>query len=455
MAGKISIIAGILALVSLTLFAFNFLAVGGVSKERRQAARQQPFQQQQQQQRQQQQHTPPKKHHHTKKESKEHSIPPSVISDCPKTHQIDTKKLEHNFWKLLNKFTEIDTVEQSSAKFKDYPDKSPKWKVPTASESQSASCSTTEIFISEKEDLACQDFLSNFANWGSIQTLPSVLSIARTIKFRITFTNGMKAILKVPQKKFLFEPYSEFISYQGDRLLNFNKVPVTVLLPIPVSWLRGVASMLEDGFYTYWIETFVFNFSSVKKNIATGRCPFPESETVMCSVQLWMDGVQVLHETKYRPKGAMKKLLKSTSDMISEVERPALADLSNLMVFDYIISNSDRSEKNTFAISSDSGTSIILLDQGSSFYSRDPPRGHPLRHTAKHNTSICVFASSTVSTLRKFSKAKTFEDSMRKRLHSADGFWKPWQLKSAQQRISSLVSTIQYCEDTYPKATRL
>ena len=450
---RVSNLVGVLAILAFLLTIFNLVAVGGVAKERRRA----------------QQKIPHRSHHKQKQHEEEDNQEEDYkINDdgseanienskrnCDVNYDVDSEQLEKEYWKLLSSFQDSKDVEQSSAKFKDYPKKSPKWNVPSQSKSVTGNCSTTEMFESVKTDSECHKFLSNFKNWKSIQTLPSVLSIARTIKFIVTFIDGTQGVLKIPQKKFLFEPYSEYISFEADRELGFNKIPNTALIPLPVSWLRSVASTLDDGFYAYWIEHFVFNFGAVKKNIAKGRCPFPEQETIMCSIQIWMSGVEILHATQYRPKGAMKKLQSLSDNLIVENERKALSELSNMLVFDFIISNSDRSAKNTFAITSGSHTSVVLIDQGSSFYSRDPPRGHPLRHTAKHSASVCVFSSNTIHTLQKYSKKDLFKKNMMIRLRSAAGFWKTWQIKSAQQRIITLMGVIKYCEETYPDAVRL
>ncbi|KAJ9468573.1 Protein of unknown function (DUF1193) [Diplonema papillatum] len=350
-----------------------------------------------------------------------------------------------------------EEIEQSSAKFTDFtaPD-GPGWLLPALKEHVSPNdappCDPTDVTFGNEE--ACLAFLGDVRNWVAVKPLASILAKSRTIKYQVELLGGVRAMLKVSQYKFLYEPYSELFAFHVDRALNFSRVPPVAWVAIPTVWLQS-ASARMPAMYCQWVQKFVFDQVSVRKTIRP-RCPFAPAPTIYVSVQLWVANVGSYAKSPLKVKHA-KTLLSGSSSARSIEGEPgvayALGEFSDLMVFDFIVGNNDRSDKNTFALPGQ----LVWLDNGSSFYGTDPPKGHPMKITSRHNASMCIFRKATLAAVRA-SKGTRLLDAVNARLAGTPGLWgfaRPSQLSRAQARLNLLLKTFTYCAHAHPHAPSL
>eukprot|EP01013_Petalomonas_cantuscygni_P045281 TRINITY_DN9870_c0_g1_i1.p1 TRINITY_DN9870_c0_g1~~TRINITY_DN9870_c0_g1_i1.p1 ORF type:complete len:767 (-),score=150.42 TRINITY_DN9870_c0_g1_i1:99-2378(-) len=119
-------------------------------------------------------------------------------------------------------------------------------------------------------DTTCLRYLSNIANIASVKSMGSILSTGRTIKFKLTYRHPppesgrepIRAVVKVSQYKFLLEPCAEYAAFTVDRALEFRRVPPTAWLWLPGDWLRAAAAA-RGHFYSHWLEGFVMQYRDV------------------------------------------------------------------------------------------------------------------------------------------------------------------------------------------------
>ena len=78
-----------------------------------------------------------------------------------------------------------------------------------------------------------------------VSFVPQVKAMAslfdeRTVKFKVRMkAKGLWAILKVPQRMFSQEPYSEYVAWVMDRILHYNRIPPTAWVDaVPLSMLK-------------------------------------------------------------------------------------------------------------------------------------------------------------------------------------------------------------------------
>eukprot|EP01064_Diplonema_japonicum_P024205 TRINITY_DN34710_c0_g1_i1.p1 TRINITY_DN34710_c0_g1~~TRINITY_DN34710_c0_g1_i1.p1 ORF type:complete len:435 (+),score=84.73 TRINITY_DN34710_c0_g1_i1:34-1305(+) len=369
---------------------------------------------------------------------------PATATGCTAYEHLDNVDLKHFEEKME---VELDEqIEQSSAKFTDFKQGRVGWKLPKIHPQQhqtDAKCDPKSSDFSLKHDTACLRYLSDHRNWESITPMASILSQARTIKFKVKmYHQNVTAILKVSQYKFLYEPYAELLAYNLDRLLEVNRIPPVAWVSVPVDWLRAVAST-QDAMYTQWVEKFVFSNKVVSKTLKP-RCPFKNDATIRASLQLWVDNVVRYRKSEMAVKQGLSKLTGKID--FKETDTFGLSELSSSLVFDYLIANNDRTEKNTFA----TVDKMIYLDQGSSFYGRDPPRGTPLRITAKHNTSVCVFSKRLKEVLEGYMIDTKLKKELNMKLtDDYPGIWefvKKWQTGAVQSRLEDFKKIWEYCE---------
>ena len=293
----------------------------------------------------------------------------------------------------------------------------------------------------------------------------SVLSEARTIKFMIQYYDPqVKAIVKMPQFKFIVEPYSEFASYVADNLLGIHRVPATAWVPIQLSWFRASMSVIMPDVYVQWVECFIFRRKELKGSIKKWEST-PGELSLHVSIQLWMKGVKELSKTSVKlPHKLLDKLFHPGEPLkeLSSMEKWAITETSDLQVFDHIIGNNDRTlHKNAFAVGncdkplwvcSGSDTSkyprMVFLDQGSSFYSsgKKPTRVSVFDQGSK----VCQIRRRTFTAINSL-KGTVFTEKA-KELIPSKGFWnhwQPWQLEGGQARLNSLVEHFEKCLEKF------
>lgn len=262
----------------------------------------------------------------------------------------------------------------------------------------------------------------------------------RTIKFKIgySFYNeanvavaSFAAILKVPQVLFPIEPFAERAAFDIDRLLRVHRVPPTVLVALPIEWVRNqslhrtqramemVPEFLEASnvkSYDEWIDKDFVSFVSRKASDGTSR--FTKNEThVWCSLQLFMTEVQPILYSPLRvpyskSNPGWHRWFDPDFNEYPVAAGPLLA-LSELAVFDSIIMNNDRSpNKNNFIVGgckncnpserrpSGLAPTIVHLDHGMSFYGAGVPISHNPLGKVANKVRFCIFYRPQIVILR-------------------------------------------------------
>eukprot|EP00668_Euglena_longa_P035488 GGOE01045586.1.p1 GENE.GGOE01045586.1~~GGOE01045586.1.p1 ORF type:complete len:448 (-),score=132.77 GGOE01045586.1:489-1706(-) len=288
-------------------------------------------------------------------------------------------------------------------------------------------------FHAASDDRCISRYLANRHNIRSIQPMSATLNFARTIKFRVTFRHStkdrpLKAILKVPQKKFVLEPYSELLGFKVDRLMGIKRVPPTGWLELPLEWLQLAVNRMDD-IYIQWFKSFVVEYDQIQPLMRTDK--YGEKH-VNVSLQLWMYGLHPLEDTSMMPPAEWEDFLRAKVP-VPPAWRPLMAELSDLLAFDFIIGNSDRGpHKNNYAIRSclrncggdprpDDGPPIFVhVDQGSAFYRAVGPDANPYTSLAANPAGRCwLFRRSTAKRIQdlasKSSRHHTLLDQLRKK----------------------------------------
>eukprot|EP01059_Diplonema_ambulator_P034151 TRINITY_DN74_c3_g1_i2.p2 TRINITY_DN74_c3_g1~~TRINITY_DN74_c3_g1_i2.p2 ORF type:complete len:480 (+),score=152.95 TRINITY_DN74_c3_g1_i2:1827-3266(+) len=364
-----------------------------------------------------------------------------VSESCTKTKDFQSSKLFHDFL-------------------------APKhggWRVPTSDGSASSPCNPLNFNPTAAETQECIAYLADIQNWKFLRPMDSVLAKARTIKFIVqTKDPEVRAIIKIPQFKFIVEPYSEYAAFTLDKVLETNRVPPTAWVAIPVNWLRASMSVLMPDIYVQWVECFVFKKKGLSKLLQKWD---GAEEGLYTSVQLWMKGVRELHDTSLRLHHHLEKYYDPGEEYsaASPIEEWAIGEQSDLQVFDHIIGNNDRTPlKNAFAVGKcDEGwdcTSLadtrrfphmVYLDQGSSFYSREATRVSVFK---SEESRICRFRKKTYTKVKELEGTGLF-DAFKAKL-PAKGFWirwETWQAEGAQTRLNQLWKHIKNCESEHGK----
>lgn len=67
--------------------------------------------------------------------------------------------------------------------------------------------------------------------------------------------NNIEAIVKISQRKFVFEAASEYMAFVVDRSIGFNRVPTTIYTLLPLNFLRVAAAY--SALYSQWFNRYV------------------------------------------------------------------------------------------------------------------------------------------------------------------------------------------------------
>eukprot|EP00759_Apiculatamorpha_spiralis_P031358 PhF_6_TR33015/c0_g1_i1/m.48653 len=170
---------------------------------------------------------------------------------------------------------------------------------------QETGCDVFTVPFNPTQDTACIAYLSNMDNWADLVPIKQRFD-ERTIKFKVKYKNPLlKAMLKVPQRLFPYEPAHEIGSFVSDRLMGINRVPPTVYIALPIDVIRnaskkGEKMVLVDEFakeskvnnYSAWLrKDFFFVFGEkVENSVRHGAVIYDECESSVrhvfsCSIQ--------------------------------------------------------------------------------------------------------------------------------------------------------------------------
>jgi hypothetical protein len=282
-------------------------------------------------------------------------------------------------------------------------------------------CDTRDAEFTQQRDALCQRYLMNLNNVRSVKAMSAILKKGRTIKFKLRYHhNGIEAVVKVSQKKFYFEPASEYLAFAVDRELNLTRTPTTAYVPLPLDFMRAAAAMLGP-FYAQWFQRFIPDYDMTKQNFV--NCErvdrHGDRDCSLTAVQLWMKDVHsalmsnLAVPYEYDDFFAEKFFIPRTKHKFppKPLRLRAIGDLSVRFIFDFLLGNTDRglNDHNNFVFGGcDSKTrcsprppeertrgihKYAFIDHGSSFYSHKEPEENPFTGNLS-SIPICRFRRS-------------------------------------------------------------
>lgn len=292
-----------------------------------------------------------------------------------------------------------EDVEQSSRRFADFPEPDRYLRLPphpTLQPSPSCPCDPHDhSFANRTRHAECVAYLANPANYAGIRPAASYLHTGRTIKFRATLRcEGVEALVKVSQHKFLLEPCAEVAAHAVDDALGMRRVPPTAWAEFPLEWLEAATGEFMNTFFVQWVNAFVYTDARVAPLIS-GTPP-----SMGVSAALWVKGLR-----PFAPKSSMmvpagySQYLDPSRWPLAKFPpnaRHRFAAVADLVLLDYVITNSDRSLFRNNAVGGDpcrprcspgewdiaapvpATARYVHIDQGSAFYRRPGPEGNPL-----------------------------------------------------------------------------
>ena len=347
-----------------------------------------------------------------------------------------------------------------------------------AREAHPSGCYPTITDFTDEVDEKCGAYLSNVSNIRTIKVMAAPFLFARTVKFHVHYHEpGIRAVLKVSQDGFLFEPHSEWMAWRVDRLMNIRRVPPTHWIDIPMRMLEDAIAAGNDTALTDWTNTAFVHHSQKTKRVH--RDPDTGQDMLGCSVQLWMADVHQLDLSIfampykrwvewYTPGKKPPKNANQTSAM------PSLAEQ---VIYDYILGNDDRrTNKNCYVAggcryqcrrpdgddqSHLGPPTLLYIDQGKAFYMRDDPP-NPLSDPnntycklPRHMYRTCVRFSANNTDGKVSSKAPKalrttlfhrLRDSTPEHIYRLVG---DSQVKYCQRRLEAFLKHVHWCIDKY------
>lgn len=375
-------------------------------------------------------------------------------------------------------------------------------------------CDLLTVPFVSASDARCIAYLTDVKHWRVFKPLAMGYD-QRTIKFEVDFdpfvapdgtnVSMLGSILKVSQKLFPNEAFSEVAAYHADRVMHINRIPPTGWVCIPVSMIRQsiatfgstvetVDEFLEESKahnYSEWVEKDLFQYAERAHGISTD--PVSGQPCIGASIQLRVADVAHLldsalkipyiphNESWFRFLDLAHKHDESDRPLFhKEKFAPSILHISELNTFDFVIGNGDRSpNKNNFVVGGctrkrDCGNprhdpfflyhpghpTYVHLDQGMGFYGnpRRNPIGESVSHHKKDESSddtFCLFRTGLINRLVYLHESvegsgKTavsrFERLMLHRLPAGvKVFVTPHTLKQCHDRMTKLLHLVERC----------
>ena len=339
-------------------------------------------------------------------------------------------------------------------------------------------CYPTITQFTDELDARCGAYLSNISNIRTVTIMAAPFLFARTVKFHVHYhESGIRAVLKVSQDGFLFEPSSEWLAWHTDRLMGIRKVPPSTWIEMPLVQLEAAIANTNDTGLIEWATSAFVHHSNKTKRLYQN--PVTNQTMVGCFGQLWMADVHQLDLSVFAMP--YKRWItwytpgkKGPSDRHQAEVMPQLAEQA---VYDYVLGNDDRrTNKNCYVaggckyqcrrpgedtLSHLGPPTLLYIDQGKAFYmSGEPP--NPL--SEPNNTfcmfprriyDVCVRFSSNTSTGKVSSKAPAhlrttlfhrLKDTSPKQIYGLVG---DSHVKYTQRRLEQLLQHVAMCVQKY------
>ena len=287
----------------------------------------------------------------------------------------------------------------------------------------------------------------------------------------------LKSILKVPQKLFPTEPFGELAAFHADRVMQLNRIPPTGWVCIPTKMIRDAVKKHADRMDTVpefleesgaknfadWVERDLFQFAA-DRNLVTadgsdGACIGASIQLHVADANHLLDSVLAIpyiphnaswhdffnlhlpksanalwsmHSKKHRDDDDDDEAQSEAPDQdvghdgrntntpvtfMGEPFAPSLLHISEVLTFDYVIGNNDRSpNKNNFVVGGCARSrckrpgsamrhpqhpTYVHLDQGMAF--NHAPSNNPItkcyKKGAEVRTTFCIFRAPLLNRL--------------------------------------------------------
>lgn len=219
----------------------------------------------------------------------------------------------------------------------------------------------------------------------------------RSLGFKITLEDGTRGYFKPDQAIHYTHYWSEIGAYYLDRVLGFGRVPPTIGRTFDFGHLRAFAatdprlaelrprkSGMIRGAFIAWVHE--------------GPAPLPLGQ----GWERWVRVEGPLERTPFVPvnrqvHGLGSEYRNDAPEEADDARRPA--ELSDLLVFDYLIQNADRwGSDNTNVRTRGPGGPLLFFDNGAGFW----PTEQRLPIMERRLSSLQRFRRSTIDALRSF-----------------------------------------------------
>lgn len=343
-------------------------------------------------------------------------------------------------------------------------------------------CDDRNASFSLDRDRLCQEYLGNLNNMRYVKAMSSKLLQGRTIKLKVTYAhNNIRSIIKISQRKFVYEAASEFWAFTFDRILQFNRVPTTAYIPLPLDYIR--AGVAYSPLFSQWFHRSVVLYNYTQANFQ--QCAYPTREVAECtmaSTQLWMKDVHPALETflalPYElDENFVRKYYIPGNELFSGMKRArlrAIGELSDRSIFDFLIGNSDRgmNDHNNFVYGGCSERTectvekpenrikglakFAYLDHGSSLYSHKEVEENIFAGSGRR-AKVCRYRRSTYQHLLKYESGSALHYPLIKEAEkeaSAQLYKVSYDsvIRKVQVRLDKIVRFVNECLLTYPES---